>query len=166
MANYIDFTDSSIVEVIQGAVDDVIAMGDSCTIVYPGIQEACPCTLSEPTQFDDTGNPTINMGICPLCKGSSLRLTHQTDTVTLRVNWNVKNFVSNPYPARVYTQGDYIETLGYLADLPKLTQAQEILVRGANAPYTVSRFVLDSTPVDKHNIVKSRYCYAIWKRLT
>lgn len=166
MANYIDYNDTDLISTMQGAVDDIINGCDPCIVVYPGTQEACSCVLDQNTQYGDQGVGVHQLNpLCSLCNGSGLRISHVTEQVYLRVNWDTRKFISAVNPIRVYPQGDFIETLGYLSDQPKLIQCQELLVRVSNNPYMVSRFTLISSPVDKHNIVKNRYVYAIWERI-
>ena len=58
---------------MQGAIDDIIdGLGDYCTITYPAIQEACPCSIST-DNHNFSGSIADHMVPCVLCQGTHFR---------------------------------------------------------------------------------------------
>jgi len=58
----------------------------------------------------------------------------------------------------------YLETKGYMRDMPKIVKAIEMILAINIQAYRNYRFVLDSEPIDSSNIVQGRYFIARWKR--
>jgi hypothetical protein len=142
-------------------------IGSDCTVVYPSIKEACVNCVqntfggSTPNVYRHGGPAPFNFGPCPVCGGSSFKETENTDTVRLRIYWSKKDWQSIKVPIQV--PDGAVMTIGFLTDLPKIEQANEIILVAEQTMYKNWRYMLASEPF-LHGFGKDRYFMAFWKR--
>ena len=161
---------SGIIEVYKEVADEMInndLIGATCTLVYPPKQEACiNCTVntfggSSSNVFRHGGPSPFNWGKCPMCGGSGFKETEVTANIRLRVYWNQKSWKNINVPIQV-ADGD-VMTIGFIADMPKVLQAQEIILIDKMSGFKKYKYMLAGEPFP-HGFQKDKYFMAIWRR--
>lgn len=112
-----------------------------CQLIYPPKSSECPnCIFDSQTNRSSSiyksGGPIpfTNFSICPVCGGLGRSIADETEDIKLRIYHNVDDVNTKQYlPSDVakaqlaINQGDIV-VIGYMADLPKLQRAKELLV--------------------------------------
>lgn len=163
--------DSDILSTAQGGFDDILdQLGKPCKLIYPAKFVECVNCIYDPIGKKSsnrwrTGGPMpFHAGACSMCQGAGKHATENSDTITMTINWIPgKNITSGPN-IRVPI-GYPIETRGYMTDLAKVRQSEEMIIIGAVEPHCHYRFKLDGEPTDAFQIVPGRYFVCIWKRI-
>ena len=111
----------------------ILLFNRTCTVVYPETREKCTNCLNNTfggrsVNFYRTGGPIpFNRGTpCPLCGGEGFKFTETEESVELRVYYQKKNFIDVGFEVDV--PSNVIQTIGYMDDYKKLTNAKELLV--------------------------------------
>lgn len=111
-------------------IDDI---GVNCKIVYPPKDSECVnCVFDYNTgrssDIYKTGGPIsfTNFSTCPVCYGVGKLYQEQTDTVKLRVYWDVKNWVE--VENKIVSPDGTGQIIGYITDLVKVKRAKEIIL--------------------------------------
>ena len=161
---------SGIIEVYKEVADEMInndLIGATCTLVYPPKKEPCiNCTVntfggSSSNVYRHGGPAPFNYGNCPMCGSSGFRETEVTGEIRLRVYWDKKAWKDIQVPIQV-ADGD-VMTIGFLADMPKVLKAQEVILINKVSGFKQYRYILAGEPFP-HGFVKDKYFMAIWRR--
>lgn len=142
----------------------------NCRIIYPQKWNECPnCQLDidtgQSTGIYKTGGPVTftNYTICPMCNGEGRFSVNESETIKLRVYFNKRDFIKIEKGAGIVIDADTIQIIGYMADLPKLERAQELVVDTNVEGYKQYSFQPLSAPLPwgfRHN----NYFVQFWKR--
>ena len=142
----------------------------SCTISY-GVTKYDDC---DNCVFDPIGNKSANryqsggpapftVGNCPLCAGAGKIATETTDTISLAVLYDFKDWL--PLGVNVQSPKGYIQTIGIWDDVyTKITRAKDILVNTGLSEDVNFKFEKYGEPWPcsfGHN----HFCVAMWKRI-
>lgn len=161
-----DFTETA-----QDGFDDILDLfGKQCKLVYPARFVECVNCAYDPIGKKSsnrwrTGGPMpFHAGSCPMCNGDGRRATENSETIVMTINWTPGRNVTFLTNIRVPI-GSIIEARGYLTDVTKIKQCEEMLIVGEMAPYSHYKFKLESEPVDPFQLVSGRYFGVLWKRV-
>jgi len=161
---------SGIKEIYNEFADEMInndLIGQDCTLIYPPKKEPCPNCVSNTfggssANVFRTGGPMpFNFGNCPMCGGSGFKETEITASIRLRIYWNRKEWKNIDIPVQV--PDGAVLTIGFLTDLPKIEQANEIILIDKQSTYKNWRYVLAGEPFP-HGFQKDKYFMAFWAR--
>jgi hypothetical protein len=98
-----------------------------------------------------------------MCNGVGKRATENSENITMTVNWTPgKNYT--PVTNVRVNIGYIIQTRGFMSDLTKVRQCDEMVIIGEMEPYSHYRFKLDGEPAAPFQAIKGRYFIANWKR--
>jgi len=106
----------------------------SATLVYPEKKEDCPnCimntmgTSNRSVSIYQTGGPyPFDRGMpCPYCNGKGYKAVEATDSITLRIYWDRKNWVKTG--AEINIPDMSIQTIAYMTDLDKIEKAKYLI---------------------------------------
>ena len=143
--------------------NDII--GRACTLVYPPKREVCTnCTLkpvgATSTNIYRHGGPMpFQFGNCPMCGGNGYKETETLGTIRLRIYWERANWIK--IGGSVNIPDAEIMVIGFMADLPKLRQAIEILLaKDQNEAVYKTTLVGQPTP---HGFGRNKYFMAFLK---
>lgn len=165
-----------IISIAQDALDDLLAphaeggLAKTCQLIYPPVLSECVNCIYDPIG-DKSSNrwitggpmPFPDGGICPVCNDVGKLATTPTENIQLGVQSDPAHFyLKVPFGVRV--PAGTIQTKGFITDLPKVLQAQEMIVAPGKFPI-VMRYVMDGEPIDTGSIIQSRYWFAFWKRV-
>ncbi len=155
--------------VYEEFMDDFINdnFGVACTLIYPSRRTACANCI-----FDNIGNKSanrykhggpmpFNFGTCPLCSGKGFSEEEATDTITLRVYYNPREWIKIN---NVDSSNATAQVIGFLSDMPKFLRANEIIVNAPQENYKTWKFVKmgDSLP---HGFKQRRYFVCFLQRI-
>ena len=162
---------SGIIDIYKEVADEFInndLIGATCTLIYPPKKETCVnCVAntfggSSTNVFKHGGPMPFNFGNCPMCSGDGFRETEVTASVRLRVYWNSKDWKNISVPIQV--PDGSVMTIGFLADLPKITRANEIILIDKQSGFKHYRYALAAEPFP-HGFKKDKYFMAFWTRV-
>lgn len=106
----------------------------SATLVYPEKKEDCPnCIMSNmgtrnrSVSIYKTGGPyPFDRGMpCPYCGGKGYKAVEATDSITLRIYWDRKNWVKTGSEINIPDMS--IQTIAYMTDLEKIEKAKYLI---------------------------------------
>jgi len=107
--------------------------GSNCSLNYLPKRESCDnCIFDTNTNcssniYNGTGPISFaNFNICPRCQGNGYLEIAQTETIRLRVYWDVSSWRTLGIKAVLPETFCYI--IGYMSDLPKVEKADSILL--------------------------------------
>lgn len=149
--------------IATGAIDDLITqLGKDCLLVYP--PSWTPCVNCGAGNRWVTGGPAPfpDGAVCPVCDGSGQRADEVTATVRMLVAVGPAQFFKK-LPVGVQVPDGLIQTKGFVADLPKVLQAREMVLQPGTLPVKL-RYVLAGEPVDAGSIIQNRYFVCEWRR--
>jgi len=157
--------------IAQDGFDDLLdQLGKECQLIYPPVGGDCPNCIKDTinntstNRYNGSGSEPFDDGeICPVCNGTGHIESQSTESITLLMNWEPKNFVI--LGGNVQKPYSVLETKGYMIDAPKVMRAQTLIAELPITPYIKATFALDSEPVDRNNIIQGRYFVCIWKRI-
>lgn len=158
--------------VITDALDDIITeFGKDCRLVYPPRWVPCANCVNDPVGKKSanrwkTGGPIRFQagGICPSCNGSGgFSANEEFEVLQLKVEWNVGKFWLPVPGAKLRTPHSVCQTKGYLSDLPKIVQADHLVLQLPIEGLLLAKFVLSGTPTSPGNIIQDRYFVATWE---
>ena len=150
-------------------VDVMISrFGVKCTLVYPPKRERCGNCITQTmgrrsaNVYRPGGPVPFSRGmICPLCGGNGFRDIENTEEITLRVYWRMKDWIDVGF--QVDVQDGFIQTIGYMSDLPKINKAKEIIVNKDIQKYETLRFSRASEGFPQ-GFKQNRFVVCHWKR--
>jgi hypothetical protein len=143
--------------------NDII--GRDCTIIYPPKRTACTNCVVKPVGstttnvYRDGGPAPFNFNSCPLCGGNGYKETEVTDTIRLRIYWEKSQWIKIGGAFNIDDAEAMI--IGFMADVPKITRAIEILLV-KDQTEAVYRATLLGKPYP-HGFGRSRYFMAYLK---
>ncbi len=161
---------SGIIDIYKEVADELInndLIGASCTLVFPPKQEECVnCVVntfggSSSNVFRHGGPRRFNFGNCPMCGGAGFKETEVTGSIRLRVYWDRTSWKNISVPIQV-ADGD-VMVIGFLIDMPRLEQAQEVILIDKQSGFKKYRYSLAGEPFP-HGFQKDRYFMAILRR--
>jgi len=117
-------------------------IGRLCTIIYPPKRTSCvncikPVGASTTNVYRHGGPMPFSFGGCPMCGDDGYKEVEYTDTIRLRIYWNRKDWIR--IVGNIGVADADAMVIGYMADLPKFSQAVELLLasRQNEAEYRV-----------------------------
>ena len=122
---------SSVFDVYNEAI---LLFTRSATLVYPEKKEDCPnCIMSTMgtsnrsiSVYQPGGPYPFERGMpCPYCGGKGYKAIENTDTITLRIYWDRKNWVKTGAEINIPDMG--IQTISYMTDLEKINKAKYLI---------------------------------------
>lgn len=157
--------------IASDAIDDLIdQLGKQCRLIYSAVKTDCPNCLLDVQSNKSTGlyksggpRPFPARGICPVCRGAGKIDSTSTDSVTMLCTWNPRDFYK--YVGNVELPHSFVQTKGYMKDLPKILRARRMVLEVPIEPYIRYTFELSGEPIDPGNIIQGRYFLALWKRM-
>lgn len=176
MPNVPLFSITNVVPTAQAAIDTIIQiLGKPCRLVYPPLTVACNnCGFdsigkrSTGTYIEGGPQPFPRGQNCPLCGGKYWIEQQQTDSITMLISFNPKEWASAglsiPESVNIRVPGGSAMSKGFLTDLPKIRRAKEVFLATNVEAYTRLRYTLAGEPLDVSNIVQGRYFVAFWNR--
>lgn len=157
-------------KIAADAIDDLIdQLGKDCLLQYDALKIDCPNCIYDISTNRSTNKyqiggprPFPTGTLCPVCKGvGTLNSTH-TDTVRMLCQWNPRKF--NILPGNLEVPNSWVQTKGYMTDLPKIMQSKKMIIELPITPYIRATFNLWGDPIDAGNIIQGRYFIALWKQ--
>lgn len=153
---------------IQNAADYLITGSDkTCRIVYPGKRVQCPSCNG------GLSNPYHNRTKCAVCQGEGFKEEVTTEDVTLKLTWfNIneqiqiaKRLGSDSIPNTViHIPYGILRTRGFQSILPKILQAEKLIVSTPTEHLIRQTFVRITEPIDNMGITQNRYFECYWSR--
>lgn len=146
----------------------ISTFGILCTLVYPEFRNRCENCITNTiggrssNTYRSGGPIPFNRGlVCPLCNGRGFKLTENTEDITLRVYWNKKDWVDVDF--QVDVPDNFVQTIGYISDLPKLNRCKQIIINKNVSGYETYRFVRASESYP-FGLKQDRYVATFWRR--
>lgn len=156
-------------EYFDAVIDE---LGKSCRLVYQAGYETCNNCVADPIGNKASSRylhggpiPFANGQPCPLCGGSSQKAVTTSETITLKCEWNHKKFIMPVPELDIRSPNSVVETKGYIADMPKVMQADHIVFETEIEDIRRYTYRLVGEPGDKHSIMKNKYFVAYWERI-
>lgn len=138
-------------------------------LLYQSIQSDCPNCIFDPISNRSSGRyktggtrPFPNGTICPVCRGVGKLASESFETIWTTVEWNPKNFYAPTTTIQV--PNSICQTVGYIADLPKVLKSKKIVLEIALEGYIKYVFNLNGEPIDPFSITPGKFFVATWKR--
>lgn len=136
-------------------------------LVYPEKKEDCPNCVYNPLQGNSsgkyqTGGPIpFTYGICPYCHGKgTINSSPPSDIINLRVYYDKASWRKI---ANIEIQDGGAMVIGYIKDLPKITQAITIIPSYEIKEYGERKYSLDGEPLP-WGLSKDKYFVGALKR--
>lgn len=157
--------------IARTAIDDLIQeLGKDCRLLFPPLMKPCVNCLPDvigkkSSNFWVNGGPIPFPGgtLCPMCDGKGLRAEQATAPIRMLIAWKPEKWVLDRLP-NIEAPGGLIQTKGYLADVPKILQARQMVIETQIEGVMRYAFELASEPIDASNIIQGRYFVALWRR--
>ncbi len=168
---------SDSMEFAKGMFDDMLNdwSGKRCRLVYKITEQVCPNCIINPRTQESTNRyktggpiPFPNGQICPVCDGRGrIASTGLSDIIKMSIDWSPKAWLNTSIganaPDKVRLPGGLVTTRGFLSDLPKILQADYVLL-DIDSQYLTNQFKLYGEPIVPGATVKYAYFMAIWQR--
>jgi hypothetical protein len=157
--------------VTSQALDDLMTeLGKNCQLIYPPKWAACVNCVFDPIG-QKSSNRWVNGGpapfpegsVCPVCNGAGQRAEETTETIKMLVRSEPAHFWVKAPPG-VNVPAGLIQTKGFFTDMPKVLQAQQMVVQPELQAIIRYRYTLVGEPLDIGNIIQGRYFVAMWQR--
>jgi hypothetical protein len=138
----------------------ITSFGVSCSLIYTHqvevITESVPTVKQRRSLNIQNRNESAGFS-----RGSStFKTVENTDTLTMRVYRNKKDFIKI---GQIDVPDGAIQTISYLSDLPKLNRAIALITDTQLSAHETYRYVKVSEPVP-HGLEHDRYIICLWKR--
>ena len=144
--------------------------GKVCRLIYEPKDLECPnCFLDIDTGVSTNiykpGGPIpfTNNTMCPYCQSLGRLRTEETENIRLRVYFDHRQFVKTADTKNIVLDGDTIQIIGYITDLPKIQRAKQMVVDTQVEGYKTYMFEPLSAPCP-WGFMHDRYFYQFWKR--
>lgn len=157
---------------IQDFQDNALnTLGKMHRLFFPSIYIDCSHCLT-PAYSGFAANAGLHGGplpnLCVNCGGSGKIKKEVTDTILLEVDFEPRQTLKSAevnVPS-VKLPWNIVVVKGYLRDLPKLQQCNEIQLDLPSFPVTSGRYRLGGDGIDAFNIVQGRYFLATLVRIS
>lgn len=167
----------AIKQIASDAIDTLILqLGKPCRLIYPPAQIPCGNCI-----FDVIGKKSSNRWrtggpsffppntICPVCNGVGTRATENSETITMLLDFDIKNWL---LPGQFGLDTELLlrvpngmcRSKGFLTDMPKVMRATDAILATNDEAFLRLKYQLVGEPLDTSNIVQGRYFYAYWRR--
>jgi hypothetical protein len=157
-------------QIAEDAISDLIdQLGKDCRLVYPPSMRNCdnctPDTIGRKStnRYRDGGPMPFSVGTCPMCNGTSKVATENSEVIRLLCDWSPSQYTIAK-PGNIRIPDGYVETKGYVKDLPKVKKCQEMILQTDIEPYCRYKYTLAGEPVDSGNIVQGKFFVCLWRR--
>lgn len=158
--------------IISTALDDLITeLGKNCLLVYPPRWGPCANCVVDPigkksTNRWKTGGPMpFAAGTnCPLCQGDGKFAQENSEVIQFLCAWEPKQFFYPIPNLDIRVPYGFVQTKGYLKDLPKVQRADHLIFQVAIDGIQRAKYTLFGEPGDRSNIIQGRYFTATWER--
>lgn len=145
------------------------ALSKTHKLIFPPIFESCSSCLS-PAISTYMGNVGLHGGplpnLCTFCGGTGKIQKEVTENIQLEINYSPTSKVIQADAPNVQLPWDVILVKGYLKDLPKLQQCQEIQINLPSFPITSGRYKLSGDGLDAFNHTQGRYFLVMLVRIS
>lgn len=164
--------ENSVKTIITSALDDLITeLGKDCRLVYPSRLSPCdncvydPVTLRSTNTYLAGGPIPFQDTTCPVCNGTSQKSDSQSEIIKFLCAFDPKAFFI-PIPGlNIEKPFSYVQTKGFLVDVPKVKRAEHIVFQVAIEGIISNRYRLFKSPADVSNIIQGRYFVATWEQI-
>ena len=161
---------STIFDKYKEFADDFINdnFGVNCTLEYPPKELACINCIYDmksrkSTNKYKTGGPIpFTFGVCPWCGGKGFKEDIVTETIKMRVYWDRGSWVKIGIPLNI--PDGSVQSIGFLADFPKIKQAQKVILNSDQSGINVWEYSLYGEPVP-HGFKRDKYIIMYWTRV-
>jgi len=161
-----------LLDIYQNGIDATInRFGHVCELIYPPKTVTCSTCNGDPigkksSSFALHGGAVPNFaaggGTCPTCNGKGVKQVQVTEDITLKVYWSPKEFLS--LGVKIESPATSVQTMGYMVDLPKVKQANEIILVKNMRPYVEWKCKKLGEAVP-HGFRQKRYFIQFWQRV-
>lgn len=144
-------------------------LGVNCKLVYPPVLEDCDNCVYDPIgdkssgRYKSGGPRPFYGGACPVCKGAGTKEIEDTETVKFRFYNQGSRGGAVGLPSDFLKIGEAIRTaegagflIGFIYDLPKLEQANEIIINSDQENYKKWVYT-KATEAVPYGLQKNRY---------
>jgi hypothetical protein len=137
-------------------------LGVQCTLVYP----------EKLTEVSSADNPTTSRSINAHRRGGRdaykrgdkiIKPVETTETIKLRVYWRPRDWINTGFNMEI--PDNYIQTIGYLTDLPKLRKAEKIIVNANLDGYGGDSEFQRASEHYTVGLQQDRYIAMFWERV-
>ncbi len=153
----------------EGADAMIGSFGVACQLVYPEKRTRCSNCITNTmggrssSVYRAGGPVSFPRGMpCPWCNGKGYFSSESTEDITLRLYWRTKDWIDVGF--QVDVPANYIQTIGYIKDLPKINKAKQLITNKEIRGYETFRFqrVGEGYP---HGFKQNRYVINFWERV-
>lgn len=158
--------------IFQDGIDQTItSFGQPVKLIYPPTKTTCSVCSGDsigkkPSSFVQSGGSVPNFvtggGVCSACGGTGIKETSATETITLKIYWNSKEFIK--MGVKIDLPDTAVQTVGYMIDLPKVKKAMEAIMVSDLDHYVEWKFrrIGDAVP---YGFKQERYFIQFWDRV-
>ena len=158
-----------IFDLYNETVDDMINsnFGVNCKIVYPPEREQCNNCVYDSigrksaNRYAHGGPAPFNFGVCPVCGGEGYKEVESSETIKLRVYYEMKSFIK--LAGMVEIPDGSVQVIGFLSDQDKIRQSNRIILNSDMEGVAGNVYEKLSEPVP-HGFRKNRYFICMLKR--
>ena len=145
----------------------IYSFAKTCKLIYNErfVENANSTILVDDTYLGNTGShggPIASEG--PLQGGSDLIKQAVSANVSLVIDWTLKS--DRQYSVNSVTPYATIKVMGYLTDLPKLQQCNEVWVDLPIAPIVVGKYRVLGEGADIFSIIQGKFFSAVLERVS
>lgn len=159
----------AVFDIYKTVVDDMInsSFGVNCKLIYPAIKVSCGNCVYDTMNnrssniYNGTGPVPFTFGICPWCDGLGFKETPQTEIIKLRIYFARKNWIK--VGPMINIPDGSLQALGFLSDLPKIKQAQQMEANSNQSGFGQMLYKLYGEPTP-YGFRNDRYLVSIWQR--
>ena len=153
----------------EGADAMIGSFGVACQLVYPEKRTRCSNCITNTmggrsSSFYRTGGPiSFPRGMpCPWCNGKGYFSSESTEDITLRLYWRTKDWIDVGF--QVDVPANYVQTIGYIKDLPKINKAKQLITNKDIKGYETFRFNRAGEGYP-HGFKQNRYIINFWEKV-
>lgn len=161
MSSYLSTSDLS---TLREAFDNIMdTFEKDCTVVYPPIIE--DCDNCSPPPIGGRRGHILQHGVwvpCNYCNATGTKEVTSSETISVIVEFNPKD-IRLPVDALNVPFG-FIRVKSLIVDVPKILNAQYLVVAIPSQPYIEARYTRFREPIDEQAIIQARYSVSYWKR--
>jgi hypothetical protein len=153
----------------EGADEMINSFGVTCQLVYPEKRTRCENCITNTmggrsSNIYRSGGPiSFPRGMpCPWCNGKGFLISESTEDIVLRVYWRTKDWIDVGF--KVDVPANYVQTIGYIKDLPKIEKAKQLITNKDIKGYETWRFQRAGEGYP-HGFKQNRYIINFWERI-
>ncbi len=163
---------------VQQVFDDILlpaeegGLGKHCRLIYPSKMIACENCVFDPTTNRSSNRPKSGApipfgpgGVCPMCNATGKMAEEHTEDVVFKCSWAPKRFMRLFPKIEMELAQSLVETKGYVTDIPKILQAERLVVDTSIEAYLRQTYKLFKSPGSPSNIIQGRYFMAYWEQV-